>query len=408
MRILWLTPELPFAPGGTGGSTRQFHLVRVLVERGHDVDVVAPVHPAQEAGADLLRATGATLLGVRRPASRVRETLAALGRRPALAADLLRMPVVAWQVEVFRTALWPQVLRALGRAPDVIVVEHDWAARWVERLPRDVPCAVGLQNLSWRYYESRAAASGGRPAAAALRLEARRFQAFDRRLLARFAARMTMSPQDSAVLRDVLGLDATVIPNGVDTTALTAGPLPGAPVALFTGTFGYAPNAEALDWLLSDIWPRVRAGRADARLLVVGRDVPPRLQALAGPGVTIAGWVPEMQPWLDRAQAVLVPMRSGGGTRLKVLDGLASGRPLITTTMGAEGVAITPGHDALVADGAEDFAAAVLGTLADDELARRVGAAGRALAERDYDWRAIGARCAALLEALATGDRAPA
>ena len=115
-----------------------------------------------------------------------------------------------------------------------------------------------------------------------------------------------------------------------------------------------------------------------------------------------------MQPWFDRAQAVLVPMRSGGGTRLKVLDGLASGRPLITTTMGAEGVAITAGEDALVADGAEDFAAAVLGALADDELARRVGAAGRALAERDYDWRAIGTRCAALLEALASGDRTPA
>ena len=408
MRVLWLTPELPFAPGGTGGSTRQFHLVRVLVDQGHDVDVVSPVHPSQEAGADLLRATGATLLGVRRPASRVRETLAALGRRPALAVDLLRMPVVAWQVEVFRTALWPRGLRALDRAPGVIVVEHDWAARWVERLPAGVPCAVGLQNLSWRYYESRAAAAGGRLGAAALRLEARRFAAFDRRLLARFAARMTMSPEDSAVLRDVLGLDATVIPNGVDTTAITATPLPGAPVALFTGTFGYAPNAEALDWLLSDIWPRVLAGRADARLLVVGRDVPPRLKALAGPSVTIAGWVPEMQPWLDRAQAVLVPMRSGGGTRLKVLDGLASGRPLITTTMGAEGVAITAGEDALVADGAGDFAVAVVGALADDELARRVGAAGRALAERDYDWRAIGTRCAALLEALATGDRTPA
>ena len=405
MRVLWLTPELPFAPGGTGGSTRQFQLIRALIERGHDVDVVSPVHPSQEAGAALLRATGATLYGVGRPPSRVRETLAALARRPGLALDALRMPVVAWQVEVFRGALWPQVLAALERRPDVIVVEHDWAARWIERLPAGVPCALTLENLSWRYYESRAAAAGG-VAAAALRLEARRFAAFDRRWLARYAALVTMSPDDAATVRDVLALESTVVPNGVDTAALTASPLPGEPTVLFAGTFAYPPNAEALEWLLSEIWPRVLARRADARLLVVGRDVPPRLEALAGDSVTVAGWVPEMQPWFDRARAVLVPMRSGGGTRLKVLDGLASGRPLVSTTKGAEGVAIVPGEHALLEDTADGFAEAVVRTLSDDELAGRLGAAGRVLAEQVYDWRAIGGRYADTLEALAVASAA--
>ena len=405
MRVLWLTPELPFAPGGTGGSTRQFQLVRMLIERGHDVDVVAPVHPAQEAGAALLRGAGATLHGIRRPPSRVRETLAALARRPALALDALRMPVVAWQVEVFRGSLWPQVLAALGREPDVIVVEHDWAARWLARLPAGVPSALTLHNLSWRYYESRAGAAAG-PAAAALRLEARRFAAFDRRWLARYAALVTMSPDDAATVRRVLALDSTVVPNGVDTAALTASPLPGEPTVLFAGTFAYPPNAEALEWLLSEIWPRVLARRADARLLVVGRDVPPRLEALAGDSVTVAGWVPEMQPWFDRARAVLVPMRSGGGTRLKVLDGLASGRPLVSTTMGAEGVAIVPGEHALLEDTADGFAEAVVRTLSDDELAGRLGASGRVLAEQVYDWRAIGGRYADTLEALAVASAA--
>ncbi len=406
MRVLWLTPELPFAPGGTGGSTRQFQLIRALLGRGHDVDIVAPVHPSQETGAALLRDTGATLYGARRPPSRLRETLAALARRPALAIDGLRMPVVAWQVEVFWTALRPLARAALDRAPDVVVVEHDWAARWVAQVPAGIPCVLGLENLSWRYYESRAAAAQGRLGKRALQLEARRFAAFDRRWLDRYAALMTMSPGDAATVRDVLALQSTVVPNGVDTSAIIATPLPDEPVALFTGTFAYPPNAEALEWLLSDIWPRVLAGRADARLLVVGRDVPPRLKALAGPSVTIAGWVPEMQPWFDRARAVLVPMRSGGGTRLKVLDGLASGRPLISTAMGAEGVAISAGEHALLADTPETFADAVLRTLGDDELARRLGAAGRALAEQSYDWRAIGARCADLLEALGADSAA--
>ena len=185
-----------------------------------------------------------------------------------------------------------------------------------------------------------------------------------------------MSPDDAATVRDVLALDSTVVPNGVDTRA-HPGHAPAEPTALFTGTFGYPPNAEALEWLLSrDLAARARPPRGCAPA-VVGRDVPPRLEALAGPSVQVAGWVPEMQPWFDRARAVLVPMRSGGGTRLKVLDGLASGRPLISTTMGAEGIAITAGESALLEDSAEDFADAVLRALGDDDLARRVGAAGR-------------------------------
>jgi glycosyltransferase involved in cell wall biosynthesis len=405
MRVLWLTPELPFAPGGTGGATRQFQLIRVLVERGHAVDVVAPVHPAQVDGARLLRAAGATLHAAPRPASRVGETLGALARRPSLALDAARLPVVAWQVEVFWTSLRPLALAALDQQPDVLVIEHDWAARWAADLPTGTaPRTVTLQNLSWRYYTSRAAAASG-PAAALLRLEARRFAAFDRRRLPAYAARVTMSQDDAAAMEADLGLGSAVIPNGVDTSALAATPLPAEPVALFTGTFDYPPNAEALAWLLSGIWPRVLERRADARLLVVGRDVPERLAAQAGPSVQVAGWVPEMQPWFDRARVVIVPMRSGGGTRLKVLDGLASGRPLVTTTMGAEGVALAAGEQTLIADEGEAFADAVLRTFADDALATRLGTAGRRLAEDTYDWRAIGARYAELLEAVAAGER---
>lgn len=170
---------------------------------------------------------------------------------------------------------------------------------------------------------------------------------------------------------------------------------------LFTGTFGYAPNAEALRWLLSEIWPQVVARRPDARLLVVGKGVPDEIAALASPSVELAGWVPEMQPWFDRAQVVIVPMRSGGGTRLKVLDGLASGRPLVSTTMGVMGVDVRGDEQVLLADGAEPFAEAVVRVLDDPALAARLGAAGRQIAEQVYDWQAIGDRLEQLLRGLA-------
>jgi len=398
MRILWLTPELPYWPGGSGGSTRQFMLIRELLARGHTVDVVAPIAPAQDAAS--LRALGATLYAVNRPQSRVSETAHAIRSRPGLLADAMRMPVLAWQVEVFWTTLHARMREAVDtHMPDVILVEHDWAARWHDDLPAQIPTALALENLSWRYYEQRAAAASGLKAAA-LRVEARRFERFDRATLDRYDALLAVSDDDARTVPLISSTPTTVIANGVDTTALTPTPLPEEPVALFTGTFGYPPNAEGLTWLLTEIWPHVRRQVPTAQLLVVGKDPP---AGSGGPGVELAGWVPAMQPWFDRARAVLVPIRSGAGTRLKVLDGLASGRALVSTAMGAEGVAIIPGEHGLIADDAQTFANAVVDVLRDDALAQHLGTTGRALAETVYDWREIGGRLEAVLAELA-GD----
>jgi glycosyltransferase involved in cell wall biosynthesis len=403
MRIAWLTPELPYWPGGSGGSTRQFHLIRRLVELGHAVDVVSPVHPDQQDGRATLVAAGATLYGVDRPGSRIEEVLRAVARRPSLAPRALTMPVQAWQVEIFWTRMRAAADAALARRPDAILVEHDWAARWAQDLPAGVPLVNGLENLSWDYYERRAAAADG-PGARLLAAEAERFRRFDRRALDRFDLLLAMSEDDQRELRTVSERPSAIVPNGVDVDALRASPLPGTPTVLFTGTFGYAPNAEALRWLLSEIWPQVVARLPEARLLVVGKGVPDEIAALASPSVELAGWVPEMQPWFDRAQAVIVPMRSGGGTRLKVLDGLASGRPLVSTTMGVMGVDVRADEQVLLADGAEPFAEAVVRVLGDPALAERLGAAGRQVAEQVYDWQAIGDRLERLLRGLV--DRA--
>jgi len=407
VRLLHLTPELPYAPGGTGGATRQYHLLRGLVERGHDVAVAAPVAPAQAEGAQRLRAAGVRLYESRRPASRTAEALRALARSPALIARALPDPVVAWQVEVFWSALRAEAERALDeQRPDIVLVEHDWAAAWSRDLPAGLPRVLTLQNVSWRYYAARArAASGVR--GAALALEARRFLRFDRAHLPVYDLLITMSEEEAAVLRrTVPGTRCEAIPNGVDTRSLAPGPPPdGPPTLLYTGTLDYAPNAEGLRWLLRDVWPRIVARSPAAQLLVVGRNPPEDARRLAGDEVTFTGRVEDIAPCFARATAVLVPLLSGGGTKLKVLDGLASGRPVITTQVGVEGIRAEHDRHLLVARGAKPFADATVRVLEDRALRDRLGAAGRALAEQRYDWDVLATRLEDLLRPLADGAR---
>jgi polysaccharide biosynthesis protein PslH len=403
VKVLHLTPELPYAPGGTGGQTRQFHLLRGLVERGHDVASAAPVGTAQEAGAQRLRDAGVRLYASQRPASRAAEALRALARSRTLIARAARDPVVVWQVEVFWSALRAEAMRALDeQRPDVVLVEHDWAAAWWRDLPVGLPRVLTLQNLSWRYYEYRARAARG-PRATALALEARRFLRFDRAHLPVYDLLITMSDEEAAVLRRTFpDTRCDAIPNGVDTSALTPAPPPqGPPTLLYTGTLDYPPNAEGLRWLLRDVWPRIAAQAPDARLLVVGRNPPEDARRLAGLEVTFTGRVEEIAPCYAAATAVLVPLLSGAGTKLKVLDGLASGRPVVTTPVGVEGIRAQDGRDLLVAAGADAFAAAALRVLEEPALRDRLGAAGRALAEQRYDWSVLATQLEAALRPLA-------
>ncbi len=392
MRVLCLTPELPYAPGGSGGSTRQFHLLRRLVQKGHDVQVVAPVHASQREGMRRLVEVGVSLRGVLRPPSRFRETAGAVARRPELIPAALKEPLLAWQADVFWTALRRRLPAEL---PDVILVEHDWAAGWWLDLPFGVPAALTLHNLSWEYYEARARAAGGSPA---LRLEAERFRRHDARYLDRYDLLVAVSEQDRDAVRAVTERRCEVIENGVDTSTFLPSPEPaGPPLFLYTGTMSYAPNAEGLLWLLRAVWPRIRAELPGARLRVVGRGAPEEARRLAGPEVEITGWVESMEPHFAAATAVLVPILSGGGTRLKVLDAMSSGRAIVSTSAGRAGI----DAELLQADEPEAFAAAAVRLARDGELRARLAAASRERAEQAYDWARLGDRLEGLLASIA-------
>jgi glycosyltransferase involved in cell wall biosynthesis len=203
-----------------------------------------------------------------------------------------------------------------------------------------------------------------------------------------------------------------VVPNGVDTAHFSrsalvserAGPLSlAANTLVFSGTLDFRPNVDAVLWFARQVLPRIRAQRPDVRLLLVGKRPAPTLRALAEQGLLmLTGEVPDARPYIAGAAVYVVPMRIGGGVRLKLLEALALEVPVVSTTMGAEGVAgLRADEHCLLADDPSDFAIAVLHLLDDPVLGRRLGAAGRELACERYDWTTIMPR----LEALYAGLR---
>ncbi len=191
-----------------------------------------------------------------------------------------------------------------------------------------------------------------------------------------------------------------VVPNGVDLArhAFRASAPPGETV-VFVGDLSWPPNADAVRWFLSDVWPRVRRARPAARAEIVGRSAPPDLMRLGGGsgGGVFAGEGGDARThWLAAAVCV-VPLRAGGGTRLKVLEAAATGVPVVATSIGAEGLAFAAETEILRRDDADAFAAAVVALLSDAGAARRQAQAARARVERMYGWGPIGAAFARAL-----------
>jgi glycosyltransferase involved in cell wall biosynthesis len=182
----------------------------------------------------------------------------------------------------------------------------------------------------------------------------------------------------------------TVIPNAADVDYYQprpADPPPDGRTVVFFGLLSYVPNIDGVIHLVRDIWPRIAAAHPDARCKIIGGGrPPPSVMALAGPGVELTGFVPDLRPHLAEAAAVVVPLRLGGGTRLKIVEAMAMGKAIVSTSLGAEGIEAIPGRDILVEDEPAAFAEAVNGLLAAPDLAARMGQAARRLAVERYAW----------------------
>ncbi len=225
------------------------------------------------------------------------------------------------------------------------------------------------------------------------KLEARKLRAAERRYCPQFANNLAVSPEDAEVLRSISpGLPTAVVPNGVDTEFFSPRKDPGGHTLLFCGGLDWYPNAEAMAYFFGEIWPRLTSQLPDLRIIVVGRRPPQWLSELANQDsrIEVTGFVDDVRPYFRRATAYVCPIRIGGGTRLKILDALAMGMPLIGTTFACSGIAVRPESDVLIGDTSEDFTRQVLRVLGDDSLRSKLSACGRAVVCEKYSWSVIG------------------
>src|SRR4051812_26654963 len=224
VRVLHITPELPYEPGGGGGRTHEAHLLRSLVELGHEVLDVVPITPEDAARVASVEDAGVQVRFTRRPAGHLQEAARAVAKEPAVLWSALRDPVRALEMRV----MWTH-LRAVAQdaavhwRPDVALVSHDMAMAWADDLPPSLPAVLVLHNLTWNWYESRARLAG--PASrAVLRAEAARYRRFFLRRLPRFHTAVTLSTLERDELRRIGGPRVELIPAGIDVDALRPAP----------------------------------------------------------------------------------------------------------------------------------------------------------------------------------------
>ena len=194
---------------------------------------------------------------------------------------------------------------------------------------------------------------------------------------------------EQRLLDELPGARTAVVPNAADVEYYQPRPTdppPDGRTIVYFGLLSYVPNVDGVIHFIRDIWPHVAAAHPEARCKIIGDRAPPSMLALAGPGVELIGFVPDLRPHLSAAAAVVVPLRLGGGTRLKIVEGMAMGKAIVSTTLGAEGIEAVPGRDLLIEDEPAAFADALNRLLADPGLARRIGQSARQLAVERYAW----------------------
>jgi glycosyltransferase involved in cell wall biosynthesis len=215
---------------------------------------------------------------------------------------------------------------------------------------------------------------------------------WEKKLSEVFDGVIMVSAEDVELVRQKYGLDNVLgdVPAGVDADYFQPCKGEGERPATvgFLGSMDWMPNVEAVKWFAGDIFPVLKEGVPGLRLLVIGRRPPPSIRALASQDaqIEVTGTVDDVRPFLARCDLLVVPLLSGGGTRIKIMESLAAGLPVVSTAIGAEGLGLVDGEHLLIADSGPEFVAAVSRLIADEELRQRLIAAGRELVRTRYSW----------------------
>lgn len=222
----------------------------------------------------------------------------------------------------------------------------------------------------------------------ALLKEAIKLKKWETKKISEFSAVLTVSRNEQEILKNMGSRMSVLAPNGVDLDYFNFREKESdEPCIVFTGSLAWEPNVDAVLWYYKFILPFVKDVIPDVRFLVVGQNPPPEILALTrDKSITITGYVPDIRPFLAKGTVFAVPLRIGGGTRLKILQAFASGIPVLSTSIGAEGIEATPDKDIIIKDDIEGLIQSTISLLQDGGLRKRISQSARLLVETNYDW----------------------
>jgi sugar transferase (PEP-CTERM/EpsH1 system associated) len=384
VNVLVLSPWFPSPPFG-GALIRVFETLRHLSRR-NSVTVLAAASSAPEPDhVSALKEFCAAVVAV--PVSE--SSPAVVGR---FARGLLRgMPLIQGLHYDVNMAHHFHRLTSLNRY-DVIHVEHSFMAPYLPAVALTSPAKkiLSMHNIeSLRFQREMKVLTWG-PRRLALLGDSRLFQSWEIEAVRKFDAIAVVSLFEQQWVRQhAPGAKVAIVPNGVNVEDFKSMDRAASPhLIVFPGLMSYPPNADAATWFCNAILPRIVDRYPHVRFSIVGDKPPSAVRALARkPVVEVTGRVADVRPYLDDCTAVVVPIRSGAGTRLKILEAMAMGRPVVSTSQGAEGLDVIHGTNILIGDTPEAFANHVCALFANPLLAARLGRAGRQLVETAYDWR---------------------
>jgi polysaccharide biosynthesis protein PslH len=389
LRVLFLAHRLPFPPD-RGDRIRSYHIIRYLARR-HRVWVLAPVDKIDDAG---LRQLRSMCEGV---------DVAALSRTRLVRAAGCVFTTLPLTVPMFSCRRLKTIAAQRLRS-----VHFDLVYIYCSAMASYLPAGLGVpwvidfvdaDSQKWLDY----AGQSRFPMKAVYWREGLALRRYERRLAGAWRHAFVTSARDGEIVRrQSPGVPVTTIPNGVSLRP-PADIVDDTMRLVFMGVMDYRPNVDAMTYFADHIFPLVRTRVPTAELVIVGQAPAPEIRRLASrPGITATGWVPDVHPHLQSAAAFVAPLRIARGIQNKILEAMAAGVPVVTTSTALGGIGAVPGRDVLVGDTPESFAAQTVRVLLDRDIRRSLGREGRMFVSEHHQWDVHLARLESVLVEVAT------
>jgi sugar transferase (PEP-CTERM/EpsH1 system associated) len=397
MRILNITNRIPYPPI-SGASLRSYNLLKRFA-RDNEVYLVA-FDSAGKREKDITKHF-TFCRGVVAVESNQIEVLSLLSK-------IVRWPFQGGPLEL-RLFFSEQLAKAIKNLVasvsfDAILIEHGCMALYFKVLPSSLrkKTVWVLHDVDFDKFQQISRIESRIDKKIRTMIHATMMRRFQPRIAEQFGLCVTMSEADKQVLiRANKRLQIEISPNGVDTHLCQ--PIPEAgetPAILFIGNMAYGPNIDGVVYFCSEIWPLIRQGVPDAEFWIVGMSPTERVKQLNGDGIFVTGRVPDIAPYYKRSKVCVVPLRAGSGTRLKILEAMAFGRPVVSTSIGAEGLDVVDGKNIIIENESIPFAARIINLLRDKNLRNALITEARRHVVSVYDWDVLAERLLTKLEEI--------